>query len=53
MPVALNPTTAPTVAETPAFQKLQQQVEQATSLLASISNQIVAIEASAASSRKF
>jgi hypothetical protein len=46
MPISLKPTTAPTVAETPEFQALQKQIEQATSLLASISNQIVSIEAS-------
>jgi RecB family exonuclease len=45
MPVQLKTTTAPTVAQTPEFQALQKQIEQATSLLASISNQIVAIEA--------
>lgn len=45
MPVQLKTTTAPTVAQTPEFQALQKQIEQATGLLASISNQIVAIEA--------
>jgi hypothetical protein len=33
------------IAETPEFKELQAQIEEATSLLASISNRIVAIEA--------
>ena len=48
MPVTIKqapPAEAPRIAETPEFQALQNQIEQATSLLASISNQIVAIEA--------
>jgi hypothetical protein len=48
MPVTIKqdpPAEAPRIAETPEFQALQNQIGQATSLLASISNQIVAIEA--------
>jgi hypothetical protein len=48
MPIQLKPTTPagpPRIAETPEFKELQGQIEEATRLLASISNQIVAIEA--------
>jgi hypothetical protein len=48
MPVTIKqqpPAEPPRIAETPEFKELQAQIEQATSLLASISNQIVAIEA--------
>jgi len=48
MPVTIKqvpPAEAPRIAETPEFKELQGQIEEATRLLASISNQIVAIEA--------
>ena len=48
MPITIKqqpPAEPPRIAETPEFKELQAQIEQATSLLASISNQIVAIEA--------
>lgn len=45
MPLELVTDEPKQIAKTPEFQALQKQIEQATSLLASISNQIVAIEA--------
>ena len=45
MPLELVTDEPKQIAQTPEFQALQKQIEQATGLLASISNQIVAIEA--------